>query len=453
MEVKKDHLDGIDELNLTEVPFTLLTDRVEEGQKTLEFTDRQQGITRHWTITGSDKYGLPCAMDEPVFIAMLALTQREGFKSQKVFFNPCEVLKLMRWSDYGKHYDRLKLAMKRLKGVTIYTDYLWSNGEFKKCEMGFNIIDYYEIHEGRKGIRNSFFEWSNTVFESLSQGNLKYLDLEKYFSLKTPISRRFFRLYDKRQYKKDRISFDLMDLAHEKLGISRNYVYPSQIRQKLDPTLNEHKAKNLLSSHSYSKSKAGHWLLRIEKYRAPLEELSTKPLSRSASTDPQPLSPLEEELIKVGISRKVAKDLCNSFDPQLIRDQIDSISFRSNVNNKPAFLIDAIRENYPLPIEFKRCQSLREDQKKNDEMEWKSEYDKFILDRVNDYLQSLSPDQVKNDIDEYWTNDYLPALPDWYRKEWSEEFLRKSCEVNYKFSLGERLNLPSFEEWKSKITV
>lgn len=94
---------GKDELNLIEVPFTLLTDSAEAGQKTLKFTDRQNEIIRNWTITGSDEYGLPCAYDEPVFIAMLFLTKVDGFKSRKVDFNPYELLKVMKWPTSAKY--------------------------------------------------------------------------------------------------------------------------------------------------------------------------------------------------------------------------------------------------------------------------------------------------------------------------------------------------------------
>ena len=62
--------DGRDELNLAEFPLCALAHRLKPEQKTLHFEDRvwdeRRGgmITRQLTITGSDAYGLPTALDD-----------------------------------------------------------------------------------------------------------------------------------------------------------------------------------------------------------------------------------------------------------------------------------------------------------------------------------------------------------------------------------------------------
>ena len=72
---------GRDELNLAEFPITLLADRVPDGCKTLEFEDTvfdQQAnalVTRRLTITGSDRYGLPTAVDDEILVALIQLTK------------------------------------------------------------------------------------------------------------------------------------------------------------------------------------------------------------------------------------------------------------------------------------------------------------------------------------------------------------------------------------------
>lgn len=179
---------GKDELNLCECPFTLLSDKVEEDRKTLEFRDRQNGITRHWTISGSDKYGLPCALDESVFMAMLFLSKRNGFINQKTYFNSYEILKLMKWPISGHQYKRLELALSRLSGVTIYADYLWDQGKFKEGKFIFHIIDDAFLDKGKRDSKNSWFKWGDRLFESFLNGNIKNLDLDTYFSLSTAIS-------------------------------------------------------------------------------------------------------------------------------------------------------------------------------------------------------------------------------------------------------------------------
>lgn len=66
---------GRDELNLAEFPITLLSDRVPKGCKTLVFEDKvfdqQNGelVSRKVTVTGSDAYGLPTAVDDEILVA------------------------------------------------------------------------------------------------------------------------------------------------------------------------------------------------------------------------------------------------------------------------------------------------------------------------------------------------------------------------------------------------
>src|SRR3954462_8857487 len=72
---------GRDELNLAEFPITLLSDRVPKGCKTLVFEvdsrDRKMGkvIPRKVTITGSDAYGLPTAIDDEILVGLIQLTK------------------------------------------------------------------------------------------------------------------------------------------------------------------------------------------------------------------------------------------------------------------------------------------------------------------------------------------------------------------------------------------
>jgi len=353
---------GKDELNLCECPLTLLTDSAEKGQKTLEFTDKQNDIIRHWTITGSDKYGLPCAYDEPVYIAMLALTKIDKFKSRKVYFNPYEMLKLMKWPTSGKYYTRLELALKRLHGVSIYVDYLWDRGEFKRRIQGegFHIIDKFIIIKGKKSIKNSYYQWDEDIFESFLSGNIKNLDLDTYFSLSTAISRRFFRLWDKRLYKNDCISFDLQELCHEKLGISRNLKYPSLLKQALKPTLKEYIEKKLLSSAVYRKTKGGRWILTVKKHKE--ESVQIQPPAEEEPTTPK--CSLINQMVSIGVARAVAVSLVNRIDSEIIESQLEALPYRKNIDDKPAFLVRAIQENYPLPeqIQKRRAAKKREEE-------------------------------------------------------------------------------------------
>src|SRR5215831_18156337 len=86
-----------DELNFAEFPLASVSTSLPKGQKTLEFTDeifdtaRNQRVTRKLTITASDKYGLPTAMDDEVILGLIQLSARAHFSERKVFFTRYEL--------------------------------------------------------------------------------------------------------------------------------------------------------------------------------------------------------------------------------------------------------------------------------------------------------------------------------------------------------------------------
>src|SRR5215831_995887 len=81
-----------DELNFAEFPLASLSTSLPKNQKTLEFTDeifdksQNARVTRKLTITASDKYGLPTAMDDEVILGLIQLTGRSEFSNRRVFF-------------------------------------------------------------------------------------------------------------------------------------------------------------------------------------------------------------------------------------------------------------------------------------------------------------------------------------------------------------------------------
>src|SRR4051812_6291519 len=102
-----------DELNFAEFPIASLGERVPAGVKTLVFTDtifdqgRRAPVTRTLTISASDQYGLPTALDDEVILGLIQLTNRERFSDRKVHFTLYELVKVLGWRDEGRSYERL----------------------------------------------------------------------------------------------------------------------------------------------------------------------------------------------------------------------------------------------------------------------------------------------------------------------------------------------------------
>ncbi len=247
-----------DEMNLAEFPLTVLSTRANPGLKTLEFSDHIRGkngelLERKWIITGADKFGLPTSSDDEVLLGLLKLTVDDGFRERKIYFTRYELLRILRWTTEGRSYSRLQKALDRLSGVRIKaTNGFYDNESKSHSTRNFGIVDAYELNDGRDSTpKPSFFIWSEVLFKSFQAGFIKKLDLDFYLDLQSAVSKRLYRYLDKHFWYKARVQVNLFTLAHEKIGISRNYAYASSLRQQLDPAVEELVKTGFLSGCEY----------------------------------------------------------------------------------------------------------------------------------------------------------------------------------------------------------
>lgn len=311
-----------DEMNLAEFPLTVLSKRADPSVKTLEFSDYVKGkngelINRQWIITGADKFGLPTSSDDEVLLGLLKLTADEGLHNKKVHFTRYELLKILRWTTEGRSYVRLQNALDRLSGVRIKATNAFYDNETKLHNTrNFGIIDAYEINDGRD-TRPSFFTWSDVLFKSFQVGFIKKLDLDFYLDLQSAVSKRLYRYLDKHFWYRSRIQINLFVLAHEKIGISRNYVYASSLRQQLEPALEELKEKGMLSDFEFTgKGKSTEVILMAahapKKTLAATSEPETRGLDgspakeRSGGEDSDRVDALVAQLAERGLDKKQA---------------------------------------------------------------------------------------------------------------------------------------------------
>ena len=244
-----------DELNFAEFPLASLSTSLPKDQKTLEFTDeifdraKNQKVTRKLTITASDKYGLPAAMDDEVILGLIQLTAKADFSSRKVFFTRYQLLKLLDWSDHARNYDRVEDSLNRWLGVTLYYDKSWwSKEEQSWVNEGFHILDHVTIFDKERQRRKakprapesgkSSFVWNEVVFNSFKAGYLKHIDYNFYKALESPISKRMYRFLDKRFYHRETLQFDLRTFACEHIGLSKNY-HNGELKRVLTPAITE----------------------------------------------------------------------------------------------------------------------------------------------------------------------------------------------------------------------
>ena len=340
---------GRDEMNLCEFPITLLTDYPPEGVKTLVFEDRHGKLT----VTGSDDLGLPTATDSDVIVGLIQLTKiRNDFANPTVEFSRYELLRLLGWEDKGQNYRRLKESLHRWVGVTLrYDGCWWNNKRKRRASASFHILDYVVLPDADDPGETSSFAWNKIFFKSCRDGNLKRLDLDTYFSLKSAVSKQLYRFLDKRFYLRRECTFDLRELAHERVGMSRNYA-SWKIKQELNHALEELEEVGLLepmtAADRYSKTGRGEWNIRLVRKLTPPAE---------PAPDPEPTG-LEKELIDRGVTRGVAVELVRDFPADRIRRQIEVVDWLreakpKRVKDVGAYLAEAIRKDFAAPADFR----------------------------------------------------------------------------------------------------
>jgi hypothetical protein len=421
---------GRDELNLAEFPITLLSDRVPDGCKTLTFEDKvfdqQAGemVIRKVTVTGSDAFGLPTAVDDEILVALLQLTKLDGFRDPKVHFSRYEVLQILGWKDVGKNYVRIEEALNRWMGVTLYYEKAWWDNEAKAwVDAKFHILDNVTMisqserramkRRNQLGLFESWFKWNEVVFKSFQADNLKRLDLDTYFDLKSSVAKRLFRFLDKRFYHRRRWEFDLEEFAFQHIGLSRSYD-SGQIKAKLLPGLEELEAGGFLEpltrEERYSKAGKGLWRIILIQAKPKLE----------ANLPPKPtdLVELEKELHTRGVTPTTAADLVQNHPPDRIRLKLEVFDWllsnkdRRVTKSPSGYLVSSIRDDYSAPKGFESRQTKAERQKAEVEKKRLAEETKRRADAEVKAREEADKDRIET----YWAS-LSPAEKEETRKE------------------------------------
>lgn len=358
-----------DELNFAEFPLASLADHVPAEQKTLTFNDTiidkgaNKPVTRKLTITASDQYGLPRALDEEVILGLIQLSNRQGFKDKKVYFSSYELIKLLGWNDSSKSYKRIEEALNRWISITLFYDKAWwSKSEQCWVNEKFHILESVTIFDKERRAKNkklkpedenagrSYFVWNEKVFESFQAGNLKEIDLDVYKGLKSAISKRMYRFLDKRFYHRAFLEYDLATFAYEHTGVSRSSPLSEVKRLLTKPILELEEIgfiKSLPKEERYTKVAKGIYKISFERGQAEAKSLMSEEESK-----------ILEELKSRGVTPSKASKLVRSYSASRVLEKIAIHDWMLSTRDKrcssnPAgFLVNAIENDYQQPKGF-----------------------------------------------------------------------------------------------------
>ena len=304
------YCDGRDELNLADFPISVLQRQqpVDADGKKLDTAvyqanrfDRRsrQRVAQKVTLETSSRHGLPTPADENVILALLYVAKHShNFTSPVVHFAPRQLFDIMGWAPNSRSYERLREVLRRLKALVIRYENSWWDieGRAYEAEVATGIISEYELGRQTGGRKKPgaplpcWVTWTPHFQRSLSNGNLKKLDLERLFSLRLPTSQRMYRFLDKRFYPPHdppEVDMDLHDFACGHIGLSR-VDNVAELKRRLAPAIGELEAIGYIApaegTERFYKVRAGVW--RVKFRTGPGFPAASRPVPRAAADVP-----------------------------------------------------------------------------------------------------------------------------------------------------------------------
>lgn len=478
---------GKDELNFAEFPLSLTSKRISKSLKTIKFKDgrwnkKLQKITvRELTITGSDEYGLPTAIDEDVITGLTQLASMEDFQNKKTYFSRYQLINLLGWKHNGFNYKRIKESLNRWLGVTLYYKNAWRDPVEKNWTTtgGFHILENIEIHEPKDEDSPDIcsFTWNDIVYSSYQNGNLKNLNFNLYISLSSSITKRMYKFLDKNFFRKKNHWFWLDEFAFDKVGIKRNYT-TAQIKQQLNKAIKELEGVGflapLLKSERYKKVGKCKWKVFFVKGNMPkkdkkkqveidFEPVKTKHkqgnLFDETNLNQNKVPRLDEKQKKIfkklvanKVSEKKAGELASNFEYEFLEEKIEVLDSMRRKNfrldNQAGYLIKSIEENWQPPesiktkyeqkrlniarkekelkrqLKQKEKEKLEEEQREAEQKRWNED-----LSKVETYLEKMPKkereDKIKSLIAK--SDSFTRKLINQYLADTTKEGMGKAC--------------------------
>jgi hypothetical protein len=359
---------GKDERSLIKLPFTLPGRRKRKAntlRSEWEGKDKHgRSKTFYKVVSGSDDRGLPAHPAEDIYIGLLYYTAAGTDAKQELRIPTRELLELMQWGTGGRAYRRLKRSLEELLGLTIRTNALWDAETESYVEAGFHIIERYrlkKVHDaplfGEQEQQVLEVKWSDELHDYFKHARFKFLEVDVYYSLTSPLAKRLYRWLDDRLYQTGNVAIDIRHLAHNRLEISESTRYPSQIIQKLEPAMEELRKRGIANwrledsqtesgkklvfakpkpkrpeLESYDETKrARQSRSRGETKRDPFEALSEEEYQAVRQLALQSLSSTDQETLKSGKpSPIVTARLVNAMEDLIEDEDMDDLMAATN---------------------------------------------------------------------------------------------------------------------------
>jgi len=432
------------EVNLLKLPFFALERKDKRLKTEYREIDKQGDVKKEkiWSVLANSEYGYPGPFDRGVHKAIEQIIS-EILREKKRIENPVpfsiyDLCNRMGIATGGKNYHRVKEALEKIQMTGIKSENaFYHKGKKKWVSSVFSLYDSVifrgeQLEDGSITEINLLF-LSDIYLQSLNSRYTKPLDYTYWRSLKSKIASRLYEIlgvkfYGIRNKKGCDITYKYSTLCQ--LLPLTPYRYISDAKRQLNFGNDELKDTGFISKYEWSKNGNKDWLISYwpgERAKEEIRRAKIKSINnRIEEYLPGPKKELKifseeqveliNKLVKINVSKITAENLIKSNDQELIEKWIEAINY-SNADDKAAYLVKAIRENWQFPEEYLR--EKREEQQKEEEekiefikIKQKEEENKKRqeeIKKIEQIYHSLDPSQqeeikieTENSLPDFW---------------------------------------------------
>lgn len=259
------------EMNLAEFPIAVLSKRVPQDRKTIEYSDwiigkNGQRKRRNWIVTAGAKWTLPTGSALRALFEVMQVWKENNIQGKVIpIGSRYNLLRRMGATDSKRDYERVERDLNSLVGITIQAkNAFWDKEAQAYVSKTFHLFEELSLYEqevkGRERKQRSlpiaYIKASDIFYNAVKRGNVLTIDSKFFRSLTAPTEQRL-ALYLTKMLKTQAFhKRDIFKLAHQLPIYSK---YPSDIKKTLDKALKGliDKGFSLLERYYYQRSSDG----------------------------------------------------------------------------------------------------------------------------------------------------------------------------------------------------
>jgi len=433
------------EVNLLVFPFFVLERKYKKLET--EYKDivkrGDQKIEIVWNVSANPKYGYPGPFDREVHKAIeqiiSEILKEEGEVKNPIPFSIYDLCKRMRVSfKGGGNFEKVRKSLEKIRATTIKSEgALYHKKEKKWISKIFGIYDGVifkgEQLEGNIIAETNLLYLSDIYLQNINSFYVKPIDYDYLKSLKSKIASRLYEIlgvkfYGLRNKRENFLCYRYSKLCQLLPVTPHKYI--SLAKQQLDPGNHELQDTGFISKFDWSKNGNKDWLIyywpgeraKEEMKRAKIKSIDGRTEEYLPGSNEEVIKyskeqiTLIDQLVKINVSKVTAENLIKNNDQELIEKWIEAIKY-SNADNKAAYIVKAIRENWQVPEEYlreKREEQGREEEKKTEYIKKKLQEEKNKkrqeeIKKIEQIYNSLNPSQqeeirieTENRLPDFW---------------------------------------------------